>query len=169
MSNKRAQGQSVVTTYIKERADVKKNQTLLQLLFSFVMKDLSWNLSCSSRKQQYKTWETGKEMKYWKMLLSLSSLENHGTHKWCVVVENGNEMLVGQWSGGAGKGCSTVQTQLCDMKPWHCVMECGSKAGLFVKSLEVLKCSCQKKKKVIYHGRAQGDSKGKTIQWVVQD
>lgn len=62
------------------------------------------------------------------------------------------------------KDCSTVQTQMCDIRLSHCVTECGSKAGHFAKSLEVLKYSCQKKKKVIYHGRAQGDSKGKTIQ-----
>lgn len=62
------------------------------------------------------------------------------------------------------KDCSTVQTQVCDMRPSRCV-ECGSKAGHSVKSLEVLKYSCQKeKKKVIYCGRAEGDSKGKTIQ-----
>lgn len=45
------------------------------------------------------------------------------------------------------KDCSTVQTQMCDMRLSHCVMESGSKAGHFVKSLEVLKYSCQKKKK----------------------
>lgn len=67
------------------------------------------------------------------------------------------------------KDCSAVQTQMWDMRPSHRVMECRSKAGHFVKSLEVLKCSCWKKKKVIYCGRAQGDSKGKTILWVVQD
>lgn len=44
------------------------------------------------------------------------------------------------------KDCSTVQTQVCDMRPSRCV-ECGSKAGHFVKSLEVLKYSCQKEKK----------------------
>lgn len=45
------------------------------------------------------------------------------------------------------KDCSTVQTQMCDRRLSHCVMECGSKAGHFVRSLEVLKYSCQKKKK----------------------
>lgn len=44
------------------------------------------------------------------------------------------------------KDCSTVQTQVCDMRP-SCCVECGSKAGHFVKSLEVLKYSCQKEKK----------------------
>lgn len=45
------------------------------------------------------------------------------------------------------KDCSAVQTQMWDMRPSHRVMECGSKAGHFVESLEVLKCSCLKKKK----------------------